>query len=798
MAKIRHNDIIDTINDIVKQAKDREIIHLGFDAERWDGRKMPIGERELLNFGTCGYLGLETHPSVVERSMEFTKNYGTQFSISRAYVTSKINKILEEQMSSIFDGCKTITFSSTTLAHVAVLPIIVSPSDAIILDQQAHVSMQNAAQLMAPKGVPIEMIRHSNLDMLERKIQGLRDKCDRIWYVIDGVYSMYGDIAPLEELNQLAEKYSQLHFYVDDAHGMSWTGTNGSGRVFDQFRQNEKTLLVTTMAKGFGSVGGLVVFPNTTWYDRVYIHGGPLAYSHPIPPSVIGASSASAEIHLTEELTILQGQLGEKIQYCNELLAGAGFPVMSNPTTPIYFVGTGQPNVGYNLNKRMLNDGFYVNIGMFPAVSVKNTGLRFTITNHIEIEDIKHFVNALSYHYPKALEEEGKTIGEVRKAFKLKELVRSKEVEKGISLRLERYHSIRGIRKSLWDKLFFGKGNFDWEAMLMIESSFSENKKEEENWQFYYVLIFDERDELILATFLSSGLFKDDLVSPIHVSKVIEDKREQGDPYYLCSKTLTMGSLFSEGEHLQINRTGKQWKKAVKVFLTEVQKISHEIKANSIVFRDFYEEDGELFELFYSSGLFRIELPSSNILCDLKKVDTGGFIASLSTRSRRHFRNDILKFMDRFDVSVSSKLKRSDLKVVYELYRNVGSNNLGLNIFPYPFKLIENINNHSDWEFIKIELSEKLVAVGCCFISGKDYFPILVGLDYEVNRSHRVYKQMLFQVVQRAMDLSCETVHFGFSADMEKKKLGSKQFRNIGFMEIKDNFNFEVISNISV
>ena len=380
MAKINHNNIIDTINDIVNQAKQHGVSHLYDDSDQWLGHHLKVKGKELINFGTCGYLGLETHPKLIEKAIEQTKRYGTQYSISRALMTSKNNRELEDKLELMFDGHKTIVFSSTSLAHVAVIPIVVNTTDLIILDQQTHVSIQTATQIMASKGVPVEIIRHNNLEMLERKIQTERDKYDKIWYMIDGVYSMFGDLAPLDELNELAKKYPSLHFYIDDAHGMSWTGTHGSGCVFEKFKTNHKTILATTMAKGYGSLGGIIVFPDNETYNKVILHGGALSYSHPIAPAVLGASIASAAIHLSDEIYTIQNELKDKIDYCNELMKNSVFPVLSNPHTPIYFIGTGQPNVGYNFNKRILSEGFYVNIGLFPAVPVKNTGLRFTIT----------------------------------------------------------------------------------------------------------------------------------------------------------------------------------------------------------------------------------------------------------------------------------------------------------------------------------------------------------------------------------------------------------------------------------
>ena len=214
MAKIRHNNIVDTINDIAKQARERGISHLQFTGKEWDGRFLTINDRKMYNFGTCGYLGLESHPKVKQLAAEYTSDFGTQYSISRAYASAESNERLEELLSKIFLGSKTLVFSSTTIAHISVLPIAIRPGDAIIMDQQAHVSMQTAAQLVAIKGVPIEVVRHSNVEMVEHLIKKLKSKHNRIWYIIDGVYSMYGDIAPIHELNKLMEKYPCLHIRI--------------------------------------------------------------------------------------------------------------------------------------------------------------------------------------------------------------------------------------------------------------------------------------------------------------------------------------------------------------------------------------------------------------------------------------------------------------------------------------------------------------------------------------------------------------------------------------------------------
>lgn len=800
MAKITHPNFVDTINDILTEAKARGVLQLEFEGESWKGSHVKIDGREMGNFGTCGYLGLELHPKVIQGAIDYAQSYGVQFSVSRTYLVSRKNYELEEHLSQIFMGKPVIAFTSTTMAHLSVLPIVVGVNDAILLDQQSHISIQNAAQLMVPKGVPIDIIRHSNLEMLEHKMKSIYDKYDRIWYMIDGVYSMYGDVAPIEEINQLMAKYPKLYLYVDDAHGMSWFGENGCGRLFKSTLENDRTIYITTMAKGYGTMGGISVFPDKSWYDKLILHGGPLAYSHPIPPPMMGAAMAAAKIHLSPEIYELQASLKEKLDCANTLFAKTDIPILSYPETPIYFVGTGQPIVGYNLNKRIIDEGFYINIGMFPAVPVKNTGLRFTITNHNSLDQIKAFVEAIIYHYPKALEEESKTLNDVKKAFRLTTTPTAepeKKEKKDEHLSVQLYTSIEDIPREVWDEFFADKGNFDWDALTVMENGFQGNELPEENWKFYYILVRDANNKVILATFFTCGLFKDDLLSPADVSRAVEQKRME-DKYFLCSETLCMGSLFTEGDHLYVDKSHPEWKKAVTLMLDSIHQVQEKNNINSLILRDFEDSETELTDIFHEAGFFKINMPNANTIEGLSASNSENFVEQLSPRSRRHVRNDVVKLQHLFHVEVVPKLEEEELKQAYKMYKNVGANNFALNIFSYPYNLFSTINEATDWEFIKLLVKEDndketFAAVGISHISKTCYTPVLVGIDYSKNAKYNCYKQMLFQVCLRAMELNLSTINFGLSADVEKKKLGARQVSKYAYLEVRDNYNLEVL-----
>ena len=138
---------------------------------------------------------------------------------------------------------------NSTLCHLGTIPSIVRDEDVVILDHQVHNSVQSACQMLKPRGIRVEMIRHSNLEMLEDRIKQLRDKHSKIWYMIDGVYSMFGDCAPLPELIQLLNKYPQFHLYVDDVHGMSLGRGNGTGYVMSKIKTlHDKIVLVATLS----------------------------------------------------------------------------------------------------------------------------------------------------------------------------------------------------------------------------------------------------------------------------------------------------------------------------------------------------------------------------------------------------------------------------------------------------------------------------------------------------------------------------------------------------------------------
>ena len=390
--------------------------HLNTEDESFNGRSIRLKGKDCKFFSNCSYLGLETHPAMKKAAIEAVEKFGTQFSSSRVTVSMGMYEEMEGLLGQIF-GKPTYLAPTTSLGHIAVIPIIMDENDAIIMDQQVHNSVKNAVQMVKPEGVHTEIVKHNRLDHLETRIQILKQNHNRVWYMADSIYSMYGDAAPLAELYKMLDQYEQFHMYVDDAHGMSWSGANGKGFVLSKMPYHEKLIMATSLAKGFGSCGGAIVCPNEDLKKLIQTVSTVSIFSGPLQPAVMGANIASAKIHLTDEIDHLQNDLFERMFYFTQTGAKYNLPIVNNDLTPIYYIALGKTEVAFKISDFLQKEGFYCMTTFFPAVPLKNSGLRLTVNNHNTLEDINGILEAVAYALPKALEEEGSSMEEIYETF---------------------------------------------------------------------------------------------------------------------------------------------------------------------------------------------------------------------------------------------------------------------------------------------------------------------------------------------------------------------------------------------
>ncbi len=803
MAKIKHNHFMDTIDEVIGHAKDQGVVHLYAEGASLSGRHLSINGKTLYHFGTTGYLGLEQDPRLKQAAIDAIEYFGTQFPLSKTYISHPLYAELEEALTSMYQNPIIITKNST-LGHMAVIPSVVRDEDAIILDHQVHWSVQQATQMLKLRGVPVEMIRHNHMGMLEDRIKKLRGKHKHIWYMADGVYSMYGDAAPIADLKKLCRLYPQLHLYYDDVHGMSWKGPHGTGFIMDAYQDlPEQVLLFGTLSKTFGASGAFLVCPNRDLHRRIKNFGGPLTFSAQLEPSAVAAAVASAKIHLSPEIYDMQKELMEKIVYFNQLLLKTDLPLIEDNNTPVFYIGTGMPDTGYRFVKRLMDEGFFVNLGLYPAVPVKNTGVRITISRHNKKADIQALVSAMMYHYPKALEETRTTREQVLMQFKKgvkKQVLSNKPVQ---DLYLTHETSIEAIDKELWNR-YMGYNCFDWEGLRFLEDVFKAAKEEIHRWGFHYFVVKDSEENPIVMTFFTSAIMKDDMLATEAVSRKIEELRKAA-PRYLTSKVMSMGSLFTEGSQCFVNCEHVQWKVAMETLLNAVEGLNRDAQIRTTMLRDFPAEDHVLKHFFHAKGFIKIDLPVSSKIPHIDWIDSASYVATLSKRSRQHFKKDIAAYTSKFEIAIQGDLSSKELVYAYELYKQVKDRNYGLNTFSYPFELFESMNRHPLWEFLVLRLvdgsylqTKPMAGIMFCYKNEvrRVYVPSLIGMDYAFSNTYQTYRQLLYQTILRATALNYRSIDFGVTAAFEKRKVGAKNDKIVAYVQAEDNYTLELIHNM--
>ena len=164
-------------------------------------------------------------------------------------------------------------------------------------------------------------------------------------------------------------------------------------------------VVIVSLAKSFGSGGSAIAFADPEDAQRVQLCGGTLTFSGPLHPAELGAAVAAADIHLSDEIDERQKRLGQQIALVSNALVTASLPVVALDPTPVWFIRVGGHAQTMELGRRMLDDGFYLNLASFPAVPAGQSGMRFTHTLYHSDDQILAMIEALSRHLPAILGE---------------------------------------------------------------------------------------------------------------------------------------------------------------------------------------------------------------------------------------------------------------------------------------------------------------------------------------------------------------------------------------------------------
>lgn len=381
----------------IRSMKARGLAHRIAEDAHLDGRIVTLDGRGLVNYGSCSYLGLEMDVRLKVAACDAVMRYGTQFSSSRAYLSAPLYRQCEERLSAMAGGCSVVLAQTTSLAHLAALPVLIDDGDAVLYDLHVHSSVLAVLPTLRQRGIACQSVGHAGLGHLERRARALAARHRRVFYLCDGVYSMHGSILDVQALRGVLDRVPALSAYVDDAHGVGWSGRFGSGTVLGGGAGlHQRMIVVLGLSKAFAACGGALVFPSADLAERVLHCGSTLIFSGPLQPAQLGACAASALLHLSPELPPLQARLRERIAAFDDHAAREGVDVLSRDVTPIRMVPVGDEERTMRLAEDLLVDGRFVNVAVFPAVAAGRGSIRIMLNNHHTLPDVRGIVETIA------------------------------------------------------------------------------------------------------------------------------------------------------------------------------------------------------------------------------------------------------------------------------------------------------------------------------------------------------------------------------------------------------------------
>jgi len=345
---------------VVKDAKETGIYPYFIPLDENEGTEVTYQGRRIIMCGSNNYLGLTTHPKVRQAAVDAIERYGTSCTGSRFLNGNmSLHEDLEAELADWVGKEDSLVFSTGMQVNLGTISAVVGRGEIVILDKDDHASIVDGAFLSGGK---IERYRHNDMDHLKRVLESLPEDQGKL-LVVDGLFSMEGDIAPLPEIVPLCKTYG-VRLMVDDAHAMGVLG-GGRGTAAHFGMTDDVDLIMSTFSKSFASLGGFIA-GDADVVDYIKHQARSLIFSASIPPSNAAAALAALEVMREEPERITRvNQIAEKMRAEYQRL---GFDI-GDSVTPVIPIIIGDDNLTFLTWKLLFENGVFVNPVISPAVS---------------------------------------------------------------------------------------------------------------------------------------------------------------------------------------------------------------------------------------------------------------------------------------------------------------------------------------------------------------------------------------------------------------------------------------------
>ncbi|WP_366519203.1 glycine C-acetyltransferase [uncultured Thermanaerothrix sp.] len=353
------------------------------------GAWLEVDGRRVLNFCSNNYLGLANHPRLVAAAREVLARYGVGPAAVRSIAgTLDLHLELERRLAAFKRVEAAVTFQSGFCANLAAIPALVGKEDVIFSDELNHASIIDGCRL---SGARIIRYAHCDPNDLEQKILEAQGTYRRGLVVTDGVFSMDGDVAPLDQIYAISSKYD-LMLMVDDAHGEGVLGEGGRG-IVDHFGLHGKVdVEVGTFSKAFGVVGGAVAGSSLVveWLRQ---RGRPFLFSSAVPAADVAATLAAIDV--LEESTELVDRLWENARYFKAEMRRLGFDT-GQSVTPITPIMLGEASLAQQFSRELFAEGVFAMAIGYPTVPKGKARIRVMLSATHTREDLDRGLEAFA------------------------------------------------------------------------------------------------------------------------------------------------------------------------------------------------------------------------------------------------------------------------------------------------------------------------------------------------------------------------------------------------------------------
>jgi len=336
--------------------------------------------KELVMLGSNNYLGLTTHPHVRERAAEALAKYGTSCTGSRLLNGNlDIHVELEERLAKFVGKEAALVFSTGFGANIGTISAVVGRHDTAIIDKDDHASIYDGCKLSYGK---VERFEHNNVESLRLALERADREHGGMFVVVDGIFSMEGDIAPLPEMLPLIREYG-ARIMVDDAHASGVLGERGQGTAAHFGLTDEVDLIMGTFSKSFASLGGFIA-GDATLIDYVKHNSRPFIFSAAMAPASVGACLGSLDVMESEPEH--RERLWKTVDRMQAGYRELGFDTGTSET-PVIPIILGDEGLVFMFWKRLMEEGVFVNPVRPPAVPANRALLRTSyMATHTEAQ----------------------------------------------------------------------------------------------------------------------------------------------------------------------------------------------------------------------------------------------------------------------------------------------------------------------------------------------------------------------------------------------------------------------------